>query len=72
LLEDYRPYFLISIAMVSIRGEKTQVLRNATRFLFDREGGGSRAIRAIPIYMGRFSIRGFPYSDLFSEGDDVD
>ena len=53
---------------------KTRVLKNATWFPFDRGAGGrgSRAIRAYPIYMGRFSIRGFPYSDLFSEGDDVD
>jgi len=48
---------------------KTRVLKNATWFPFDRGAGGrgSRAFRAYPIYMGRFSIRGFPYSCLARE-----
>ena len=55
------------------QGGKTRVLVMQHGFrLTEGRGGDQELLGQYPLYMGRFSMRGFPYFDLFSERDDVD
>ena len=65
LFEECRPYVLISDVMASIRKEKIESEKVPQRtHLTEREGGGSKAILAMPIenhfHSYYFSKRGFP------------